>query len=314
MNRRLALVCLVAVAVVAAMPFVGVSVSAEAWPFVLGQLRVPRVLVGALVGAVLGVVGAVFQTVFHNPLATPGTIGTTAGAVLGATVAALWWPAHTAGALPVFTLAAFVASSAVSLFVAAVAARHRTRVADIILAGIACSLAAGAVSTALQSEADPTATEAVFQWSIGRLAQVGYGGIGALAAVAAVTVAAMLAQVRALAALAAGEEQAHGQGVNVSRVRTACILVGSLGVSACVAWCGPIAFVDLIVPHVVRRVVGADRRVLIPVSAVVGAAFLPLCDAVGRVVLADRELPVGVVTSALGAAALIWLLARRRVG
>lgn len=312
MTRRLALVCALAVAVVAVTPFIGVSVSAEAWPFVFSQLRLPRVLVGAIVGAVLGVVGAVFQTIFHNPLATPGTVGTTAGAVLGATAAALLWPARTAFALPVFTLAAFVAAASVSLFVAAVAARHRARVADIILAGIACSLAAGALSSAMQSEADPTATVAVFQWSIGRLAQVGYGGVPALAAVAAVTVLAMLAQVRALAAMAAGEEQAHGQGVHVERVRTACILVGSLGVSACVAWCGPIAFVDLIVPHVVRRAVGADRRVLVPVSAAVGAAFLPLCDAVGRVVLPNRELPVGVVTSALGAAALVWLLARRQ--
>lgn len=312
MNRRLVALCLVAVAVLAVAPFVGVGVSAEAWPFVFSQLRVPRVLMGALVGAVLGVVGAVFQTVFNNPLATPGTVGTTAGAVLGATVAALWWPSRTALALPAFTLAAFAASAAVSLFVAAVASRRRARMADVILAGIACSLAAGAVATALQSEADPTATQAVFQWSVGRLAQVGYGGVPALAAFALGTVLAMLSQVRALAALTAGEERAHGQGVAVERVRTLCILVGSLGVSACVAWCGPIAFVDLIVPHLVRRAVGSDRRVLVPASALVGAAFLPLCDAIGRVARPDRELPVGVITAALGAAVMIGLLAKRR--
>jgi iron complex transport system permease protein len=129
---------------------------------------------------------------------------------------------------------------------------------------------------------------------------------------AAVTLAGLLALGRPLQNLALGEDLAQGQGVNVTRLRFLILLTASLGVAACVAWCGPIAFVGLIVPHLVRLLVGPSLRSLLPLSFVGGGAFLVVCDAVARIALPGRELPVGVITAALGAPALVFLVSRSR--
>lgn len=309
---RLPVTVALCVLVLALAPFVGPSLDGDSAAFVITWLRVPRVLLGALVGAVLGLVGAAFQTVFDNPLATPSTTGTTAGASLGALAVILALPAST----PVGTLGvaagAFAGALAVTLAVSAVAASGRARVDDVLLAGIALTLAASAVTTGLQMQADMAATFRAVRWSLGSLSVVGFTGPALVLPFAAVTVTVLLSQVRALETLAGGEALAHSQGVDVRRVRTLVLSAGALGVAATVAWCGPIAFVGLVVPHVVRRTLGATRRVLLPLSAVTGAAFLVACDAVARVLLGGRELPVGVLTAALGAPLLVGLALRRR--
>jgi iron complex transport system permease protein len=127
-----------------------------------------------------------------------------------------------------------------------------------------------------------------------------------------VSAAALFAQTRALAAFALGEENAYARGVDVPKLRFLALGFASLGVAACVAWCGPIAFVGLIVPHIVRLVLGPSMRTLLPFSFVAGAAFLVACDLLARSVIAGRELPVGIVTAALGAPALILLIVRAR--
>lgn len=133
-----------------------------------------------------------------------------------------------------------------------------------------------------------------------------------LAPVVLVTGAVLLAQRRALASFVLGEDLAHAQGVRVARLRTVILVTASLAVAACVAWCGPIAFVGLIVPHVVRLAVGPNVRTLLPLSALCGAAFLAVCDAIARSLVAGRELPVGALTASLGAPALVFLIARAR--
>lgn len=309
---RTALVIAVAFALTAATPWIGPELHADTASFVFWQLRVPRTLVGVLVGSTLGLVGAVFQTLFGNPLATPSTVGTTAGASLGALAAVLGFGSSIAvGGLPVVAVAAFLGALVVTLGVASVASSGRARVDDVLLAGIALSLAAGAITTGLQLQADMAATFEAVRWSLGHLGQVGYHGVLILLPFVLATHLVLLSQLRGLAALVAGEDRAHGQGVDVVRLRTLCLGAGAAGVGACVAWVGPIAFVGLIVPHIVRRTLGAARHTLLPMSSVVGAAFLTVCDALGRSLMPGQELPVGVLTALIGAPVLVWLVTRR---
>jgi iron complex transport system permease protein len=184
--------------------------------------------------------------------------------------------------------------------------------ADVLLAGITVTVATGALSVGLQYVSDSRALVAAARWSLGQLPQVGYEGVLVLAPFVVPAWLVILGQGRALQTFAFGEDLSESRGVNVERLRVLVLGAGSLAVAACVAWCGPIAFVGLIVPHLVRRVVGPALARVLPLSLVSGAAFLVLCDALARSVSPGRELPVGVVTAALGAPGLVVLLFRGR--
>ena len=309
--RRHALLIICCIAVVLMGPMIGPIPSEHAFDFVIYELRIPRTLVAATVGATFGIVGAAFQCLFGNPLATPSTTGTTAGAVLGALVAFVLFPVTVANSN--FGIAAFALAGAllIALPVAALASRRRHRMEDVLLAGIALTLAAGALTTGLQFQADMAATQRAVLWSLGSLQEVGYGGLVGLVPLCALCCVGVLTQTRALEALVAGEERAWSQGVAIQKTRAVVLGFGALGVAACVAWCGPIAFVGLIVPHIVRRTLGPIRRVLIPYSGLVGAAFLVGCDVLSKYAAGGRELPVGVMTATIGAPLLILLVLRR---
>jgi len=314
MNLRTLLWIIVCLGLLILCPFVGPSLHVDSGGFIFWQLRVPRLLMALMVGATMGLSGAVYQTLFANPLATPSTVGTTAGAVLGALVAVVVLGGGGMLGIPMIAIAAFVGALVVTLIVAAIAASGRARVNDVLLAGIALTLAAGALSTGLQYQADMAATFQAVRWSLGNLAQVGYQGVLMLSPFVLFTCVVLLTQIRPLQTLVGGEGRAHSQGVNVPRVRSIGLGMGALGVGACVAWCGPIAFVGLIVPHLVRLSLGASRRVLLPMSMLMGAAFLAVCDTLARVILPGRDLPVGVLTAAIGAPLLVWLIVRRPRG
>lgn len=292
--------------------WVGASLPDATRDFVLLQLRLPRLLVGALVGATLSIAGAAFQAVFNNALATPSTVGTTAGATLGALLALAFDVGEGVFGVSLLTGASFAGALVTTLLVSGLAASGRLTKNDVLLAGIAVTLAASALASGVQFASDARALVAAAQWSLGQLPQVGYRGVTLIAPFSAVTLAGLLALGRPLQNLALGEELAQTQGVNVARLRFGVLLLASLGVAACVAWCGPIAFVGLIVPHVVRLLIGPSLRTLLPLSFIGGAAFLVVCDAVARVALPGRELPVGVITAALGAPALVFLVSRAR--
>jgi len=311
MSWKLLGLIVLCVAILAVGPWIGGSLAEDHSRFILLQLRVPRVIMGAIVGATLGLTGAVYQALFDNALATPSTVGTTAGAALGALAVLILVPS-TASSLPLVAMAAFGGALAVTFTIAAIAASGRARMNDVLLAGISITLATGAVTTGLQFQADMAATFEAVRWSLGNLTQVGYAGVKLLVPIAVVCCAILLAQTRALESMLGGEERAHAQGVNIRRTRTLCLAVGAVGVGACVAWCGPIAFVGLIVPHLIRLGVGPTRRILFPMSALGGAAFLVLCDALGRWWMPTADLPVGVVTASVGAPLLTWLVTRRR--
>ena len=308
MTRTLVLAVLSLVASALAV-LVGPALTGAQGDFILWQLRVPRVLVGALVGGTLGLVGAAFQTLFANPLASESTVGTTAGATLGALVAlALDLP----GGFWTLFGCACVGAALASVSVTLVAGSGRAAMADVLLAGITVTVATGALSVGLQYVSDSRALVAAARWSLGQLPQVGYDGVLVLAPFVVPAWLVILAEGRALQTFAFGEELSESRGVNVGRLRMLVLGAGSLAVAACVAWCGPIAFVGLIVPHLVRRVVGPALARVLPLSLASGAAFLVLCDALARSVSPGRELPVGVVTAALGAPGLVLLLFRGR--
>lgn len=308
---RIPLLVAAAIVILCGAPFAGAPLHGETGAFILWELRIPRVLIALLVGSTLSLVGAVYQSIFFNPLAAPSTVGTTAGATLGALVAIVYGAGSSVLGVSLTTLSAFLGAVAVSLTVALLAASGRARVSDIILAGIACSMAAGALSSGIQYSADASATAAAVRWSLGHLPQVGYRGLAFLLPSVLLAAGVLLSLTRSLEALHAGDDVAHARGVNVALVRATAICCGSLGVAACVAWCGPIAFVELIVPHFVRLILGVRRRVLLPMSMVAGGAFLAICDTAARTVVPGREIPVGVITAALGAPTLIFLLARK---
>jgi len=309
--KRIWAVIIICIVIVALAPWIGSTARIDLTNFIFWQLRAPRVLTGIAAGATLGLTGAAFQALFGNPLATPSTTGTTAGASLGALSALLLFPNEgwfrDAG-VPFF---AFVGAMAVSIPITWMASKRNIRMEDILLAGIALTLASGALTTGLQFQADIAATYRAVQWSLGSLAQVGYDVTVLLVPLCALSCVGILWQTRALETMIAGEEHAFTQGVNIQRVRTAVLFFGGLGVAVTVAWCGPIAFIGLVVPHIVRMMFNSTRRILFPLSGVVGAAFLVLCDAIARVIFRGQELPVGVLTALIGAPMLIFLVFNR---
>jgi ABC-type Fe3+-siderophore transport system permease subunit len=299
------------VAAIAALcaPWIGPSLADDAGRFVLLELRLPRALLGVLAGAMLGASGAAMQVVLENPLAAPSTVGTTAGAGMGALAVLLLWP--TGGAWAV-AAGALCGALAISGALAAAARQQRLGSDDLILAGVALSLAAGAITTGLQLRADATTTLASVRWALGSLSTVGYDRVLVLAPPVVVALFGLHLQLPALAAMTSGTDVAASRGVDVVTVRTRVLGATALGVAATVAVVGPIGFVGLILPHAVRGLGGSHPTRLLPYAAVLGAGFLPFADAVGRAISPTRDLPVGVLTAALGAPTLVALLIRRR--
>lgn len=310
-SRWIGRVAMVVVWLGPALGLLGPHLDPNVESFVFWQLRIPRVMAGLMVGASLGLAGAATQALFRNPLATPSTTGTLAGATLGALLALVVGTGNHAPSTPVVALCAFVGALAASAIVFAAASSHRLRTPDILLIGIAVTLAATSLATVVEDRANSPALVAASRWSLGHLAQVGFDQIRLASPILLVCWVVLLLQVRPLQLLVLGEDLAHSRGVNVRRARLLSIGACSLLIATVVAWCGPIAFVGLIVPAIVRLALGANQRTVLVGSLFTGAALLSLCDAIGRLVSSQHELPVGVVTAALGAPALVALIALR---
>ena len=280
---------------------------------VFWKLRLPRVLLGLLAGGALAVSGSALQTLFRNPLAEPYTLGVASGAALGAVVAQQLAPATGELAIPVVFVAAFLGAAAVTLFLLGLArSRFGFDTATLLLAGIAITLSCSAVILLLQYMADFTRTFRMVRWMMGGLAVVGYREVlWALPWVAAGS-AVLFALRWTLNQLLAGEELAASRGVDLKRLRLWVLGVTSAMVGALVAVTGPIGFVGLIVPHVLRRATGHDHAYLLPACLLGGGAFLALSDLGARVVMAPAELPVGILTALLGGPFFLWLLIAQR--
>ena len=279
---------------------------------ILWKLRMPRVLLALLGGGLLAAAGASFQALFRNPLAEPYTLGIASGAALGAAAVFTFSPAGWGGALPLAGLAAFAGAVGATLLVILLGSNARVGSHGLLLAGVAVALTCQAVILFLQYLADATETLRMVRWMMGGLGVVGYRDVLWLAPWAIGTVLALLVWRRELDLVLAGDEMAEGRGVAVRGLRIRLLLLVSLGVGALVAVAGPIGFVGLVVPHLLRGWIGASHRKLLPACFLGGGAFLVLCDLASRTLLAPAELPVGIVTALLGGPFFLWVLWRGR--
>ncbi len=273
---------------------------------ILWLVRFPRVVLGALVGAMLSLAGASFQGVFRNPLADPYLLGVAAGAGLGATIVIV---SGASGFLPV---AAFVGAVVGVLMTYGLGRTVRTRsTTSLILAGVAVASFLTALQTYVQQRNAETVRE-VFSWILGRLSTDGWSEVLLILPYVTVSAIVILLHRRLLDVLALGDEEAAGLGVPITRVRLAVVAAATLGTAAAVAVGGLIGFVGIIVPHAVRLLAGSSYRVVLPLAAIAGGAFMVGADLVARTVLSPAELPIGVVTAFLGAPFFVLVLRTTR--
>ncbi|MEN9621363.1 MAG: hypothetical protein RL499_1556 [Actinomycetota bacterium] len=277
----------------------------------LWVVRFPRIVMGLAVGAALAVAGAVMQAVFGNPLAEPGVVGVSSGAALGASAAIALGASVLGG--PGVALFAFIGGLLATLLVYGVArAGGRTEVVTLLLTGIAVNAIAQAGIAFVLFVADTASREQIVFWQLGSLGGSRWDQVGLVAIVAAVGIALALVLARRYDLLALGERNARHLGVDVERLRLVSIVLVALLTGAAVAFTGIIAFVGLVVPHLIRMIIGPAHRGLILASAVGGGALLVVADLLTRTLVAGAELPIGMLTSLVGGPFFFWLLYRQR--
>ena len=288
--------------------------AAEQSALIIGQIRLPRVLLAALMGAILGMSGAATQGLFRNPLADPSLIGVTAGASLGAALVIVLGGGLLPGysALSAVSVGAFAGGALAVVFVYRLATSSSgTSVATMLLAGIAITALAGALGSLLEFRADNAMLRRISLWKMGGMDGANYPRLLVASVVGAALLLALPRHAGTLNALLLGESEARHLGIDVDRARVALITWVAVGVGTSVALVGTIAFVGLVVPHIVRMLVGPDHRVLLPASALAGAILLVVADTLARIVLAPTELPVGIITAIIGVPFFISLLRQR---
>jgi iron complex transport system permease protein len=278
---------------------------------ILVQLRLSRTLLGLFAGAALALGGSVFQTMLRDALATPYTLGVSTGASLGAILAiALNW--HAVGGVPAIWVGALTGAAAVLLFVVGVTAQQQAiSPFGLLLAGVATNSVCSALILLVYGLSGMSASFAIARWLIGSLDAIDYGPL--VIFIGAVTCLAFLIirRGRAWNLLAMGEAWAGTRGTDVRRLTWFGYVSGSVLAAVTVAVTGPIGFIGLVVPHLVRVRVSADDRVLMPCAFFLGGVLLASCDALGRVILAPAEIPAGAITACMGGPYLIWLVRRR---
>ncbi|MBG4346906.1 iron ABC transporter permease [Pseudomonas aeruginosa] len=284
---------------------------------ILGQIRLPRTLLGLAVGAVLALSGVAMQGLFRNPLADPGLVGVSSGAALGAALAIVF--GASLGGLPAFlapyllSLCAFGGGLGVTWLVYRLGRRDgQTSVATMLLAGIALTALSGAVIGLFTYLADDATLRTLTFWNLGSLNGASYPRLWPLLLVALLVACWLPRRADALNALLLGESEARHLGFDVERLKAELVLCTALGGGAAVAAAGMIGFIGLVVPHLIRLVAGPDHRTLLPASMMAGAILLLLADLLARLALAPAELPIGIVTALIGAPFFLYLLLRGR--
>ncbi|KXF77795.1 iron ABC transporter [Paramesorhizobium deserti] len=282
------------------------------------DIRLPRIFMGVLIGSALAVSGAVMQGLFRNPLADPGLVGVSSGASVGALATIIFGGtvlAPAAAVLGIYTLPvmAFLTSLVTTFLLYGIATRRgQTSVATMLLAGIALAALGVALTGALIYIADDRQLRDLMFWQMGSLAGATWTKIAASGPIILLSLIAAPFLGRGLNGLALGEASAHHLGIPVQRLKNVAIVTVAAAVGASVAMSGGIGFVGIIVPHLLRLVIGPDHRYLLPASALLGSILLLLADAVSRTIVAPAELPIGIVTALAGAPFFLWILLRRR--
>lgn len=280
---------------------------------ILWQVRVPRVLLAFMVGGSLAAVGASLQALLRNPLADPYVIGISSGAALGASVAILFGVGLSVFGLSVLPFCAFL-GALVSLFIVyRIAVSYRSfSIHTLLLGGVVLNAIFSALILFLTSLADPYKASGMYAWLMGSLTGPNFQTVIVLAVYLVLGVGILVSQARSLNLLTLGEEAARSLGVEVERVKRVIFAASALLTGSVVAFSGLIGFVGLIVPHAVRLVFGADHRLLLVASGIVGGTFLMIADTVARTLLSPTEIPVGVVTALVGGPIFLYLLVQQR--
>jgi len=284
---------------------------------ILFDIRLSRICLAFLIGAILAISGAVMQGLFRNPLAAPSLIGVSSGASVGASIVIVltgaWLQTNAVLGLSVVALGAFIGSFLITLLVFRLSTSTLgTSVTTMLLAGIAISALGGAVNSLLSYFADNEMLRQISIWQMGNLSTANWTRVSIVAVVAVVVLILFPRESKSLNALLLGESEARHLGIDVQRVKKRLILLTTLGIGTAVAVAGMIGFVGLIVPHIVRLLIGPDHRWLLPVSALAGGILLLIADTLARVIIAPAELPTGILTAILGAPFFIMLLIQQR--
>jgi iron complex transport system permease protein len=283
---------------------------------VVTQIRLPRLFLGMMIGGALAMSGALMQGLFRNPLADPGLAGVSAGAGLGAALVIVLGdrlPEGLAGlsAFALLPAAAFFGALAATSTLYIVATRDgRTSVATMLLAGVALAALASSFIGILAYVSDDRQLRDLTFWSMGSLGGASWAKVAVLAPITALMLAAGPFLSRGLNALALGEAEAFHLGVRLQRLKAAIVFLVAIAVGASVAAAGVISFVGIVAPHALRLVVGPDHRALLPLSVAAGAVLLAGADVLARTLVAPAEMPIGVLTAAIGAPFFLWLLTR----
>ncbi|WP_090363465.1 FecCD family ABC transporter permease [Ferrimonas sediminum] len=277
---------------------------------VISNVRLPRTLLAIIIGALLAQCGAVMQGLFRNPLADPGIIGVASGAALGAAISIVVFPLAGDYLVPI---AAFLGGLATTLAVYRLAhSRNGTSVTLLLLSGVAIGALTGSGIGFLTFVADETALRDLTLWQMGSLASAQWHSIGICLVAFAILAWQFQKNAQSLNALLLGEAEARHLGVEVEKLKIKLIMLTALGVGVSVAAAGMIGFIGLVVPHLIRMIIGPDHRTLLPLSAGLGAAILLLADLGARTWMAPAEMPVGLVTAILGAPFFLALLLNQR--
>ncbi|MFI6168756.1 FecCD family ABC transporter permease [Nocardia sp. NPDC051052] len=285
-------------------PDVGFTVDQIVWNY-----RLPRVILAALCGCGLAVAGVILQALVNNPLADPYVLGLSSGASLGA-VTVIVTAGGVLGGVGV-TAAAFCGAIATIAVVFLLGQQRGTLVPTrLVLAGVAVGYLLLAATNYLQLRATPNELRAVMFWTMGSVAGASWDRLGTVTVVVLATVAVVLAFGRRLNVLGTGDEQATALGVDVRTLRIVLLVLASLLTGVLIAVAGGIGFVGLMIPHLVRLAFGLDHRRVLPLSALIGAAYLVAVDLLSRTIDAPNELPLGIFTAAFGAPFFLWLLRR----
>ncbi len=278
---------------------------------ILFELRLPRVVLAMVVGAALAVAGTIFQALFRNPMADPAIIGVSSGAALGAVAVILLGGGAALGGLGT-QAAAFAGAMAVALLVYRLARiGPSVQVATLLLAGIAVAAVISAVMSLLMAFSGEQ-VRAIYFWLLGGLGSRGWSDLAAAVPLVALGVALALLSIKDLNLVSLGEERAGQLGMEVERFKRSAMATGALLAGAAVSVAGVIGFVGLMTPHILRLVLGADHRRLLPAAVVGGALFMVLADLAARTALSPEEVPVGAVTALLGGPFFLYLLRRER--
>lgn len=272
--------------------------------------RLPRALAAALVGSTLAAAGVVFQGLLQNPLATPYTLGVSAGASLGAMVAITFGATLPFAGVTSASLAG--AALAVLIVYGLARARHRgLSTTVLLLAGVTLNAFFSALILFVQYLSDFAQTFRAIRWLMGDLDVAGYGTMVSAAPFLLIAAGAFAWLARPLDLLTLGADAATAKGLDVTRAQRVAFFSASLATGAAVSVGGPIGFIGIIVPHIVRLLVGADHRVVLPAAALFGATFLMVCDTLARTLFAPVELPVGIVTALIGGPFFLWMLVKK---